>query len=247
MRWAPTDPMFSRWVTADVDFYRGPPPQGLGSPHLSRRRQPGSRTLGTSRRVRSLPAVPTDPGLRRGATRLPRAARGPSGNDRRYQCVARPAAESPTRSGCRTASFHRLLRAGGHGHPGPFRLTPATGGATLSEETYQPPDLMLLGEEHVQRYQETDGEVGYIWNGVPTLLLTTTGRKAGSRGRLRSYSDATATTTSWSPRWVEPRSIPTGTGTSWRIRQLGFRYGANIWTSRHGRQTRPRNPGSGES
>lgn len=38
---------------------------------------------------------------------------------------------------------------------------------------------MLLGEEHVQRYQETDGEVGYLWNGVPILLLTTTGRKSG--------------------------------------------------------------------
>jgi len=31
----------------------------------------------------------------------------------------------------------------------------------------------------VRRYQETDGEVGYIWNGVPILLLTTTGRKSG--------------------------------------------------------------------
>jgi deazaflavin-dependent oxidoreductase (nitroreductase family) len=49
----------------------------------------------------------------------------------------------------------------------------------LSEEAYQPPDLLLLGEEHVQRYQETDGDVGYLWNGVPTLLLTTTGRKSG--------------------------------------------------------------------
>jgi deazaflavin-dependent oxidoreductase (nitroreductase family) len=49
----------------------------------------------------------------------------------------------------------------------------------LSEDAYQPPDLLLLGEEHVQRYQETDGEVGYLWNGVPTLLLTTTGRKSG--------------------------------------------------------------------
>jgi deazaflavin-dependent oxidoreductase (nitroreductase family) len=36
-----------------------------------------------------------------------------------------------------------------------------------------------LGEEHVRRYQETDGEVGHIWNGVPILLLTTTGRKSG--------------------------------------------------------------------
>ena len=31
----------------------------------------------------------------------------------------------------------------------------------------------------MRRYQETDGEVGYIWNGVPILLLTTTGRKSG--------------------------------------------------------------------
>jgi deazaflavin-dependent oxidoreductase (nitroreductase family) len=50
----------------------------------------------------------------------------------------------------------------------------------LSEDTYKPPDLALLGEEHVQRYQETNGEEGYIWNGVPTLLLTTTGRKSGA-------------------------------------------------------------------
>ena len=49
----------------------------------------------------------------------------------------------------------------------------------MSEDDYQAPDLLLLGEEHVRRYQETDGEVGYIWNGVPTLLLTTTGRKSG--------------------------------------------------------------------
>jgi deazaflavin-dependent oxidoreductase (nitroreductase family) len=50
----------------------------------------------------------------------------------------------------------------------------------LSEDTYKPPDLVLLGEEHVQRYQETNGEEGYIWNGVPILLLTTTGRKSGA-------------------------------------------------------------------
>ena len=49
----------------------------------------------------------------------------------------------------------------------------------MSEDTYQATDLMLLGAEHVRRYQETDGEVGYLWNGVPTLLLTTTGRKSG--------------------------------------------------------------------
>ena len=49
----------------------------------------------------------------------------------------------------------------------------------MSEDEYQAPDLLLLGEEHVRRYQETDGEVGYIWNGAPILLLTTTGRKSG--------------------------------------------------------------------
>ena len=40
-------------------------------------------------------------------------------------------------------------------------------------------DRSLFGEEHVRRYRETDGEVGYLWNGVPTLLLTTTGRRTG--------------------------------------------------------------------
>ena len=46
---------------------------------------------------------------------------------------------------------------------------------------YKNVDYSLLGEDHVQRYRETDGEVGYDWNGAPTLLLTTTGRKTGQR------------------------------------------------------------------
>ncbi len=49
----------------------------------------------------------------------------------------------------------------------------------MSDAPYQQPDITLLGEEHVRRYQETDGEVGYIWNGATTLLLTTTGRTTG--------------------------------------------------------------------
>lgn len=49
----------------------------------------------------------------------------------------------------------------------------------MSDPTYQSPDITLLGAEHVQRYQETGGEVGYIWNGVPILLMTTTGRHSG--------------------------------------------------------------------
>jgi deazaflavin-dependent oxidoreductase (nitroreductase family) len=49
----------------------------------------------------------------------------------------------------------------------------------VSDASYQQPDVTLLGEEHVRRYQETDGSIGYIWNGATTLLLTTTGRKTG--------------------------------------------------------------------
>ncbi len=33
--------------------------------------------------------------------------------------------------------------------------------------------------DHIQRYIETDGAEGHIWQGVPTLLLTTQGRKSG--------------------------------------------------------------------
>ncbi len=33
--------------------------------------------------------------------------------------------------------------------------------------------------DHIKSYQATDGADGHIWRGVPTLLLTTTGRKSG--------------------------------------------------------------------
>ena len=38
---------------------------------------------------------------------------------------------------------------------------------------------MLFGQEHVQRYEETDGEEGHEWQGTTTLILTTRGRKSG--------------------------------------------------------------------
>ena len=41
------------------------------------------------------------------------------------------------------------------------------------------PDLSLLGDAHVAKYRETDGQVGFRWNGATCLLLTTTGRKSG--------------------------------------------------------------------
>jgi deazaflavin-dependent oxidoreductase (nitroreductase family) len=33
--------------------------------------------------------------------------------------------------------------------------------------------------EHTRKYVETNGAEGHVWNGVPTLILTTTGRKTG--------------------------------------------------------------------
>jgi deazaflavin-dependent oxidoreductase (nitroreductase family) len=47
------------------------------------------------------------------------------------------------------------------------------------EPGYKAPDIGLVGAEHIRRYLETDGEVGYIWNGVTTLLFTTKGRSSG--------------------------------------------------------------------
>jgi deazaflavin-dependent oxidoreductase (nitroreductase family) len=34
-------------------------------------------------------------------------------------------------------------------------------------------------QEHARRYVATGGQDGHIWEGVPTLLLTTTGRRSG--------------------------------------------------------------------
>jgi deazaflavin-dependent oxidoreductase (nitroreductase family) len=53
----------------------------------------------------------------------------------------------------------------------------------MTEPGYTPPDLTLVGEEHVRRYLETGGAVGHEWNGVHTLVLTTTGRKSGEKRR----------------------------------------------------------------
>ncbi len=38
--------------------------------------------------------------------------------------------------------------------------------------------------EHVQRYLATNGEDGHLWRGVPTLILTTLGRRSQKPRRL---------------------------------------------------------------
>jgi deazaflavin-dependent oxidoreductase (nitroreductase family) len=40
--------------------------------------------------------------------------------------------------------------------------------------------MTLFGQEHIERYEATDGEEGYDWrNGTSILVLTTTGRRSG--------------------------------------------------------------------
>ena len=46
------------------------------------------------------------------------------------------------------------------------------------------PQLPAWIAEHMKKYLATNGADGHLWNGVPTLLLTTTGRKSGSARTL---------------------------------------------------------------
>jgi deazaflavin-dependent oxidoreductase (nitroreductase family) len=50
-----------------------------------------------------------------------------------------------------------------------------------SEQVYDSPTGWV--NEHIRRYVDSDGEDGHDWRGVPTLLLTTVGRKTGRRRR----------------------------------------------------------------
>ena len=47
----------------------------------------------------------------------------------------------------------------------------------MSEEVVDSPTAWVA--EHIERYAATDGAEGHEWRGVPTLLLTTRGRKSG--------------------------------------------------------------------
>jgi deazaflavin-dependent oxidoreductase (nitroreductase family) len=46
-----------------------------------------------------------------------------------------------------------------------------------SEEVHDSPTGWVAA--HIRAYVESDGEAGHTWRGVPTLLLTTRGRKTG--------------------------------------------------------------------
>ena len=49
----------------------------------------------------------------------------------------------------------------------------------MSESRLPRPGTPGWQYEHARIYLETDGAEGHTWNGVQTLLLTTTGRKSG--------------------------------------------------------------------
>ena len=51
------------------------------------------------------------------------------------------------------------------------------GGVQRAETKRELPDWIA---DHLRRYQATDGADGHLWNGVPCLLLTTTGRTSGA-------------------------------------------------------------------
>ena len=54
-----------------------------------------------------------------------------------------------------------------------------------SEPGYTPPDVTLIGDDHVKAYLESAGETGHEWNGATCLVLTVKGRKTGAD---RSYA-----------------------------------------------------------
>jgi deazaflavin-dependent oxidoreductase (nitroreductase family) len=52
---------------------------------------------------------------------------------------------------------------------------------TSKEKVYDSPTGFV--KDHIREYVESDGKKGYLWRGVPTLLLTTRGRKSGKLRR----------------------------------------------------------------
>jgi len=52
---------------------------------------------------------------------------------------------------------------------------------TTDENVYDSPTDWV--RDHIREYVESDGEQGHLWRGVPTLLLTTRGRKSGKLRR----------------------------------------------------------------
>src|SRR3989304_358400 len=62
----------------------------------------------------------------------------------------------------------------------PTGMTPRRKKATtMTSSSSARPPLPGWIADHLRRYLDTGGVDGHLWNGVPTLLLTTTGRRSG--------------------------------------------------------------------
>jgi deazaflavin-dependent oxidoreductase (nitroreductase family) len=57
--------------------------------------------------------------------------------------------------------------------------------SSLDQEPIDNPTAWVA--KHIRRYVETNGEDGHIWHGVPSLLLTTVGRRSGKPRRSALY------------------------------------------------------------
>lgn len=84
----------------------------------------------------------------------------------------------------------------------------------------------LSGDKHVERYRETDGEVGHDWRGAPVLLLTPKGRRSGEERTTPLIHGSIKAITLSSPLREAPRSPRPGTRTSVTTPRFGFRFAA---------------------
>ena len=75
--------------------------------------------------------------------------------------------------------------------------------------------MTLYGQEHIDRYVDTDGREGHDWQGTQTLILTTTGRHSGQPRPHALIYGRDGDDYLVSPPKAERRSTPRGTST-WR-------------------------------
>lgn len=83
-------------------------------------------------------------------------------------------------------SFCESVGAWPQGHPGkgPRAGETVTGFLPFEAWKTRPSTRRPVGvARHIREYVETDGRKGHRWNGVPTLLLTTRGRRTGKLRR----------------------------------------------------------------
>ena len=122
VRWMPTDPMFSRHVTRDTEFFGVHLPEGsvlhlcLGAANRDPARWERADEFDITRAAEAVARV------RQRSARVPRHARRPRGDERGDHRAARPPAEPAARSRRRAPELHRLLRTGRHRDPRRLRL-----------------------------------------------------------------------------------------------------------------------------